>query len=101
MKHRETLKSEVGEISIRGPTVFSGYDNAPDMNLEARLFQLTIFSRSTASQPAAALHPWRLSQPKTESKKDKFRDIPSFLRLFDICLMPFEHFEHSHDIVTT
>ena len=26
----------MGEISIKGPTVFSGYDNAPDMNLEAR-----------------------------------------------------------------
>lgn len=28
--------SQVGEISIRGPTVFAGYDNAVDMNAEVR-----------------------------------------------------------------
>lgn len=31
----EVPSGTVGEICIRGPTVFAGYDNAPDMNLEA------------------------------------------------------------------
>jgi len=34
-RDQEVPSGTVGEISIRGPTVFSGYDNAVDMNAEA------------------------------------------------------------------
>ena len=68
---------QVGEICIRGPTVFAGYDNAPDMNLEARLFQLTFLSsRSTAT----AVHRSMEIKPTVEVKK---RRNSSLLRLFD------------------